>query len=83
LYGPGEFIAPGKVRIAMMWESAVVLVIVGVAAALLACRARKTLSGKGGCGCGKGPDCPVSSVDSLSADDSGVDDESESPGGTG
>ncbi|MBL7220644.1 MAG: hypothetical protein ISS69_11065 [Phycisphaerae bacterium] len=51
-----------------MFESIIVLVAIGVAAALLACRAKKTLSGDDGCGCGKDKGCPVKSLDALSSD---------------
>jgi len=50
-----------------MFESIIVLVAVGVAAALLACRAKKTLSGDDGCECGKDKSCPVKSLDALSS----------------
>ncbi|MDP6544949.1 MAG: hypothetical protein QGH60_13230 [Phycisphaerae bacterium] len=52
-----------------MFESIIVLVVIGVAAAFLACRAKKTLSGEDGCGCGKEKSCAVKSLDSLSAAD--------------
>ena len=62
-----------------MWkifESIIVLVAIGVAAALLACRAKKTLSGADGCGCGKDKSCPVKSLDSLS-DDAAAEEEDD------
>ena len=49
-----------------LFESIVVLVVIGVAAALLACRAKKTLSGDAGCdGCGKDKCRTVIPLDSL------------------
>lgn len=56
-----------------MWifiESIIVLVAIGVAAALLACRAQKSLSGEDGCGCGKKNSCAAGALDSLSSGDS-------------
>ncbi len=55
-----------------MWhwiESIIVLVAIGVAAALLACRAKKTLSGEEGCGCGHEKECAAGSLDSLFVED--------------
>jgi len=62
-----------------MWESAVILVIVAVAAALLACRAKKTLSGRGGCGCKykKAPRCTMSDTEPLPNDDTDEGDNCE------
>ena len=63
-----------------MWkifESIIVLVAIGVAAALLACRAKKTLSGADGCGCGKEKSCPVKSLDALSSDDTAAEDDDD------
>jgi hypothetical protein len=63
-----------------MWkifESIIVLVAIGVAAALLACRAKKTLSGEDGCGCGKEKSCAVKSLDSLSAGDTAEEDDDD------
>jgi|GEM_PF-4392773 len=52
-----------------LFESIVVLVAIGVAAALLACRAKKTLDGAGGAdgcgGCGKEKSRTVIPLDSL------------------
>jgi len=48
-----------------LFESIVVLVAIGVAAALLACRAKKTLSGENGCECGKDKCRTVIPLDSL------------------
>jgi len=50
-----------------LFESIIVLVVIGVAAALLACRAKKTLSGEDGCGCGKEKSCKLTSLDALSS----------------
>ncbi|MDP6635631.1 MAG: hypothetical protein QGG42_12070 [Phycisphaerae bacterium] len=62
-----------------LFESIIVLVAIGIAAALLACRAKKTLTGKDGCGCGKSNSCTLTSLDALSSDDSSEegDDEEE------
>ncbi len=63
-----------------MWkifESIIVLVAIGVAAALLACRAKKTLSGEEGCGCGKDKSCPVKSLDALSSGDSAEEEDDD------
>ena len=58
-----------------MWnyvEAIVVMVAIAVAAAWLACRAKKTLSGEEGCGgCGNEKDCAATSLDSLSSSDDG------------
>ena len=54
-----------------MWkfvESIIVLVVIAVTAAWLACRAKKTLSGEDGCGgCGKEKSCKPTSLDTLSS----------------
>lgn len=42
-------------------ETVVVLVIVALAALTLVRRAVRTLSGRGGCGCGRGKSCPAAS----------------------
>ena len=63
-----------------MWkifESIIVLVAIGVAAALLACRAKKALSGADGCGCGKEKSCAVKSLNALSDDAAGEDDDDD------
>ena len=55
-----------------MWEyveSIIVLVVIAVAAAWLACRTKKTLSGNDDCACGHDVCCSATSLDSLSADD--------------
>jgi hypothetical protein len=57
-----------------MWnyvEAIVVLVAIAVAAALLACRAKKTLSGDSDCACGQDVCCSATSLDSLSTSDDG------------
>ena len=54
-------------------ESMIVLVVIAVAAALLACRAKKTLSGEDGCACGHGDECCATSLDSLSTEDESPD----------
>jgi hypothetical protein len=62
-----------------MWnwiEPIIVLVAIAVAAALLACRAKKTLSGEEGCGCGHEKECPASALDSLFVEDGETDDDS-------
>jgi len=62
-----------------MWnwiEPIIVLVAIAVAAALLACRAKKTLSGEDGCGCGHGEKCCASSLDSLLVEDGEKGDDS-------
>ena len=54
-----------------MWtwiEPIIVLVAIALAAAFLACRAKKTLSGEDGCGCGHEKECAATSLDSLSTD---------------
>ena len=51
-----------------MWtmiESIIVLVAIAVAAALLACRAKKTLSGDADCACGEDVCCSATLLDSL------------------
>ncbi|MBT3201610.1 MAG: hypothetical protein HN350_17040 [Phycisphaerales bacterium] len=51
-----------------MWnyvESIIVLVAIGVAAAWLACRAKKTLSGQDDCACGKDVCCSATALDAL------------------
>ena len=58
-------------------ESIIVLVAIGVAAALLACRAKKTLSGEDGCGCGKEKSCAAKSLDSLSSADAAEEDDDD------
>ena len=58
-----------------MLESIIVLVAIGVAAALLACRAKKTLSGADSCGCGKEKDCTLKSLDALSSGDAAEEDD--------
>ena len=60
-----------------LFESIIVLVAIGVAAALLACRAKKTLSGDAGCGCGKDKSCAVKSLDALSAGDTAEEDDDD------
>ena len=60
-----------------MWsyiESIIVLVAIGVAAAWLACRAKKTLSGDEDCACGHDVCCSAKSLDSLSAADDAEED---------
>jgi hypothetical protein len=61
-----------------MWnmvESIVVLVVIGVAAAILACRAKKTVNGES-CGeCRHDNSCTAQSLDSLSPADKTDDDE--------
>jgi len=51
-----------------MWkliESIIVIVAIAVAAAFLACRAKKTLSGEDGCGCGNESGCGAGAIDAL------------------
>jgi len=58
-----------------MWtwiESIIVLVVIGVAAALLACRAKKKLDGDDSCACGNDV-CCAKSLDSLSEEDESKD----------
>ena len=58
-----------------MWtyvESIIVLVVIAVAAAWLACRAKKSLSGNDDCACGHDVCCSATSLDSLSTDDETV-----------
>ncbi len=63
-----------------MLESIIVLVTIGVAAALLACHAKKTLSGADGCGCGKDKGCAVKSLDALFSGDTAEEyDDDEKP----
>ncbi|MCP4378255.1 MAG: hypothetical protein GY794_19025 [bacterium] len=58
-----------------MVESIIVLVAIGVAAALLACRAKKTVDGEG-CGeCKHDNSCSAHSLDSLSSADKADDDQ--------
>ena len=63
-----------------MFESIIVLVAIGVAAALLARRAKKTLSGADGCGCGKDKDCALKSLDALSDDAAAEEDDDDDRG---
>jgi len=64
-----------------MWnyvEAIIVLVAIAVAAAWLACRAKKTLSGQDDCACGKDVCCSSTSLDaldSLSTGDEVVEDD--------
>ena len=58
-----------------LFESIIVLVAIGVAAAFLACRAKKTLGGEDGCGCGNEKGCTLKSLDSLSSGDTAAEED--------
>jgi hypothetical protein len=59
----------------ILLESIIVLVAIGVAAAFLACRAKKALGGEDGCGCGKEKSCTARSLDKLSSGDNAEEDD--------